>query len=40
MFLCDLALIGPCEVPVTDDLLAVDVEAIDPVWSREHQPGD
>src|SRR6185437_12239138 len=40
MFLCDLALLGPDKVAVTHDFFAVDVEAIDPVWPREDEPGD
>ena len=40
MFLCDLAFIGPDKVTVTHDLLAADVEAIDPMWPGEDEPGD
>src|SRR6266516_6919062 len=40
MFLRDLALISPCKVAVTDDLFAVDVEAIHSVGSRQDEPSD
>src|SRR6266516_3185723 len=40
MFLCNLALVGPDEVAVANDLLASDVETIDSLRSREDEPGD
>src|SRR6266516_3552072 len=40
MFLCDLGFIGTDEMPVADDLLAADVETIDPMRAREDEPGD